>query len=50
MKIAADVTEEIEYQDFYDSYKKGFWQKMDLYKVSKDILGECLDEGKNCDL
>lgn len=49
-EIAKDVTEESEYKDFYDSYKKGFWQKMDLYKVSKDILGECLDEGKNCDL
>lgn len=44
--IAPDLTRESEYQHFYDSYAQGNWLNMDLYKVSKDKIKDCPDEGR----
>src|SRR3989338_8690539 len=44
--IAPNLTLESEYQQFYDSYSQGMWLNMYLYKVPKDKIKDCPDEGR----
>ena len=44
--IAPDLTRKSEYQDYYDSYSRGMWLNMYLYKVPKDKIKDCPDEGR----
>jgi len=44
--IAADLTPEHDYQNFYDLYSRGIWTRIDLYEVPKNKIGDCPDEGE----
>ena len=44
--VAPDLTRESEYRHFYESYSQGMWLNMDLYKVPKDKIKDCPDEGR----
>ena len=43
--VAPNLTKESEYRHFYDSYAQGNWLNMDLYKVPKDKIKDCPNEG-----
>ena len=45
-KIAVDVTDRREYDDFYASYSKGNWLQIRLYDIIKEQVKECPDEGR----
>jgi hypothetical protein len=45
-KIAADVTNKREYDDFYASYALGHWLRIRLYSITAEQANECPDEGR----
>ncbi|MDP3640299.1 MAG: hypothetical protein Q8R53_03805 [Nanoarchaeota archaeon] len=44
--IAPDLTRESEYQQFYALYLQGMWLKMEIYKIPKDKIKDCPNEGR----
>lgn len=45
-KIAADVTNRREYDEFYASYAQGNWLQIRLYSLTVEQAKECPDEGR----
>lgn len=45
-RIAPDVTEKREYDEFYHDYGTGNWLSMKLYLIPEGILKSCPDEGR----
>jgi len=41
--VCPDVTEQSEYQTFYDAYYHGYWVKMSLFLVPTGELASCKD-------
>jgi len=44
--IAADLTDRKEYLAFYEACQNGEWVDIELYRLSRDKVGECPDEGR----
>lgn len=44
--VAVDLTVEKEYRAFYRACARGNWKDFDLYRLSRDLIAECPDEGR----
>ncbi len=44
--IAVDLTDEKEYRAFYQACAQGHWLDIELYRVPRQVLRHCADEGR----
>jgi hypothetical protein len=44
--VAVDLTVEKEYRAFYRACARGNWRDFDLYRLAKEKIAECPDEGR----
>ncbi|MBI5804509.1 hypothetical protein HZA73_00525 [candidate division TA06 bacterium] len=44
--VAVDLTVEKEYRAFYRACARGNWRDFDLYRLAKEKITECPDEGR----
>ncbi|MEX3945614.1 hypothetical protein AB4Y44_40035 [Paraburkholderia sp. BR10937] len=44
-RIAAGISDEGEYTQFYEAYLQGIWLSLRLYQIPREKLGDCPDQG-----
>ena len=46
-EIAPDLTDKSEYDQMYDTYRRGHYLNVTLYSISEDELKNCPNKGRN---